>query len=166
MCITTTFLSYSSFRMHTVIVPAAAPGRPAILHSPTRREGKGKAAQGTQPFPGAARRRWKHYCPRECARLTHGTSSITQPITAPPATLPARGMVCFHIYPHTKPISSYLRRLSKELSRTHICEVKHKCEYTYTVIITSPQRPQNTAACMEKLLADLTHAFFKNPNSL
>lgn len=138
---------------------SAAQGSSAILPSPTCREGK--AAQGTQPFPGAAGRRWKHQCPAHTRHLIHHSPSHRLA-----ATLPARGLVCFPVYLRTKPISGYLRYLSIEFSRMHICEVKHKCEHTYTVIITSPQRPQNTAAYMEKLLADLTHAFFKNPNSL
>lgn len=135
---------------------SAAQESSAILHSPTC--GEGRAAQGTQPFPGAAM--------ETPVPSSHTAPHPSQPTTPPRRTLPARGLVCFHIYLRTKPISSYLRHLSKEFSRMHICEVKHKCEYTYTVIITSPQRPQNTAAYMEKLLADLTHAFFKNPNSL
>lgn len=130
---------------------AAAQGSWAVLQSPTR--GAGRAGHG-------------HISAPRSVPSSPPAPHPSQPSHRRAACLPARGMLCLHMYLHTKPISIYLRRLSKEFSRIHICEVEHKCEYTYTVIITSPHRPQNTAACMEKLLADLTHAFFKNPNSL
>lgn len=154
--------------MHSVFVPGLQQQLPRGARQSYRARHAGKAKQlaAPSPFPGQPDgdgNASAHGNVPSSHTAPHPSHSPSHHLTV---LLPARGMVCFHIYLHTKPISSYPRRFSKEFSRIHICEVKHKCEYTYTVIITSPQRPQNTAACMEELLADLTHAFFKNPNSL
>lgn len=103
-------------------------------------------------------------------RNVPSSGTAPHPSHSPPqhlaALLSAPRTVHFHTYLHTEPFSSQPRCLSKEVSRIHLCKVKHKCEYTYTVITTSPLGPHNAAACTGQLLTDLTRAFLKKPKSL
>lgn len=160
----TVFLSYSSSQSLSMLsewvqaLRQQLPRRAQLYHTTARRCVR-TGASALQPLPKPAD---GDGSTSACGNVP-GLVSALHPSPSPSRSFLHGGRFVFtSIYSQSLAQASR-RVLAKKFPEVHLCEVKHKCEHTYTVITTSPQGPYKATACTEKLLADFTCPCLKKP---